>query len=216
MALQVLESNGLWDQECYSIGSLCQTYIDLGKYGEAERLIARAQTMLIPKYPLYSIFMQWLRLWLHVARNERAAADLVWENLAKLPAAGVAVHAPFNHPVIVHLIDRGETEAVLERIRGWRAATTGMRSFRLDYEFDVMEAYARLLSNDLHAGLPRMHAAFATAGKHELISNFAWVSRMMAYLCARAREHGIEADYGKRVAQGKFVLANLYSSGMTG
>ena len=179
---------------------MCQTYIDLGKYGEAERLIARAQTMLIPKYPLYSIFMQWLRLWLHVARNERAAADLVWENLAKLPAAGVAVHAPFNHPVIVHLIDRGETEAVLERIRGWRAATTGMRSFRLDYEFDVMEAYARLLSNDLHAGLPRMHAAFATAGKHELISNFAWVSRMMAYLCARAREHGIEADYGKRVA----------------
>ena len=199
MGLQVLESNGLWDQECYALGSLCQTYIDWGKYSEAEQLIVRAQTMLIPKYPVYSIFMQWLRLWLHVARNERAAANLVWESLVKLPAAGVAVHAPFNHPVIVHLIDRGETDAALERIRGWRAATSGMRSFRLEYEFDVMEAYGRLMSNDLDAGLPRLHAAFATAGKHELLSNFAWVSRMMAYLCARALEHGIETDFVRRL-----------------
>ncbi len=61
MALQVVESNGLSDQECYALGSLCQTYTDWGKYGEAERLIARAQTMLVPKYPVDSIFMQWLR-----------------------------------------------------------------------------------------------------------------------------------------------------------
>jgi len=194
-ALAIVETNGLHDQECFAVGTLCQICIDAGNYGDADRLVERVRDTLVPRYRVYAAMLYWLQLWLNVSRGDRAAAARVWPELERIPAAGVAIHAPFNHPVVVHLSDTGEYAAALDRIGRWRAGLAGMRSPRMDYELDLMEAYVRLTAHEMERGLTLLQRALGAARTHHFLSTHAWVPRMMGFLLARALDHGIETEY---------------------
>jgi ATP/maltotriose-dependent transcriptional regulator MalT/DNA-binding SARP family transcriptional activator len=193
--LALLQANDLPDQECLAVGTHCQICIDAGEYDEAERLIALVRDTLVPRYRVYHAMLYWLELWLAIARDDRGRADAAWHELARVPATGVPIYRPFNHPVIVYLCDTGQHAEALSRIALWRDGVAGMASVRMGYEWDLMEAYVRLGEPDPAPGLEILRRAMSAARSSRFLGTHAWIPRMMAFLLARALDNGIEPGY---------------------
>jgi len=137
----------------------------------------------------------WLELWLLVVEGRMTQAFSLWEDFSRVPVAGAPIHTVFNHAVIFVLAYKGEYADALRRIEGYQRLLKDMQSPVIEFNLLCMETYVRLKSGDAATGEDRLAAMMRIGRANDLTVALCWIPEMMAYLCGRALERGIEANY---------------------
>lgn len=193
--VRIEEQEGVRISPSFSTAGLAHMFLSGGNPREAWPLLEQARAMLSDKRKMEVVYFYWLELWALVLLGETARAHRLWDEFSQMPAIGVPFNTAYNHAAIVLLCERGEFSVALERIDRWRAGLAGMNSPLLDYNLDLMEAHVRVaigIEEDERTALTR---AFGVAARHGFYTNLSWIPRMMASLCARALQLGIERHF---------------------
>jgi len=158
----------------------------------------RMQPVLEQKRPLEMSEHHYLSAWLASARGE---TDLAADRLFLALRCAINSGAPFpiwlTRLALAHVeVERGAIDAAelwLDRAEAFTVAAE--RPF-FTYRMMLARALCALEAGDEKTGLARLEEAFALGREHGLVlRHFWWQPRVLARLCTRALEAGIEAEH---------------------
>ena len=205
-ALRVAHENGLAFNYCTGRMGPCMTALNVGDLEFSRQLFLEMRPFLDRSQLLHYISFLWLELWDCVERSDYEAAARVWEGFKPLPLVGVPIHTAYSHCIIEFIVHEGRYAEALERVQSWRMQLEAMRSPFINFNLLTMEAYVRLMSGDELEGRRVLSEMLALGRAQDFLNNLCWVTRMMSYLCARALEIDVEAEYVQKLIRARNIV----------
>ena len=203
LVLRLAKDEGVMISPAFQLLGHAMALLGIGRVAEGYARLQEARPLLQPGRYMEVVFFHWLEVWAVVLQGDHPRAQALWDAFAKMPAVGVAFHTAYNLPAIFLLAERGDCNEALQRVSRWREMLRGMGSPFLNYNLDLMEAYARLATGDETLAIAALSAAFGAAARCGFYGNLGWVPEMMSRLCAKALEARIESDFVSRLIRRK-------------
>lgn len=163
----------------------------------AEKSLQRAKSLISSRHHMMVIYLYWCEFWCAALLEDQTRLRTLWTGFARIPPAGVPINTAYNMPVVYFLAEEGRFDEALTRIERWKESLAGMRSPFIEFNLDLMEAYARLRCADRDAAATSLRRAFAVGTSAGFKNTLSWMPKVMASLCAFAVEEGIEPGYVK-------------------
>ena len=147
--------------------------------------------------PGFRAWHHWFVVWEALIRKDVArAASYQPEMLRLAQAAGRPVDeavACLMSAQTLHAL--GETSAAFVHVERARAIARAAGSSFLEFMVQLTEAQLALDAGRESEGLDALRAAMALGRRHGFVTSFVWIPAVMAGLCGRALEAGIEPEY---------------------
>ncbi|MFH0351500.1 MAG: BTAD domain-containing putative transcriptional regulator [Chromatiales bacterium] len=177
--------------------------LSAGDMDRAERFLAPMRPLLDPRRPMDLGHYELLQVGLAITRGEGAQfLPAARRNLESSQALGNAMGGEVvgRLSLVVVLMELGEHAEARREIAKMRRFAAKMRSHWLAYNALILEANSYFLTGEEHEGLTRLREAL-TLGRTQGFSNCHpwWQPKVMARLCAKALQAGIEVGYVKHL-----------------
>ena len=111
---------------------------------------------------------------------------------------GILVH---HHALAQTQFERGAYEVAHRQLADGMRMARAMRSFHVEYMCLLVEADFAYREGRPEAGLDAIQGAFTLGREHGILSGAWWRKDLVARLCARALQAGIETEYARRLVQ---------------
>ena len=196
-ALRLAQTTGLHllDSQLFihaAAASLTATDLD-----GAEEWLDRLASTTSPLQPFDAGFHHYLACWLALLRADLPAA---MEHLAHSEKLGSGLGLWFVDASLLHArsliqIQTGNTENATEPAKRLHALARANHSHLFEFMALLLDAQRALDENRETQALDSLAQAMAIGRKQRLLNTYCWLPRVMARLCAKALETGIESDY---------------------
>lgn len=153
--------------------------------------------------PVFRFWHHWLVVWEALIRRDVTRAASYQPEMLRL---GLRDGGPLDQ-VVAHLMSaqvlhaRGETDDASSHVDRGLEIARAVRSPYFEFMARLTEAHLCLDGGRDADGLRALSAAMVLGREHDLVNCHVWIPAVMARLCARALEAGIEVSYVRSLVQ---------------
>jgi DNA-binding SARP family transcriptional activator len=174
-----------------------------GNLEAAEEWLDRLASTTGPLRPYDAGFQHYLACWLALQRGDLPVA---LEHLALSEKLGRDfglwfVDAALWHARAAILLQTGQPSGAAESIANLHALAQSSRSHLFGFMAHLLDAQRAMEESRETQALEALARAMALGRQQRLTNTYCWLPRVMARLCAKALEAGIETDYVRELIQ---------------
>ncbi len=177
--------------------------LSAGKLGAAREFLGRLRAALDSRRLMDVSHHAYLSAWEALLRGDLPRAGAL---AAEALRTAIEIGMPFavaltHHATALVLHEQGERAAAAGHLGRTLEIGRQMRSRLLEFMCSLARAEFALAAGDEAAGLAALREAMALGRRQGLLNTPWWRPQVMARLCARALEHGIEVEYVRRLVR---------------
>ncbi len=196
-ALRLAQTTGLHQLDSHLYVHAASASLTAGDLDGAEEWLDRMASTTSPLPPFDASFQHYLACWLALSRADLPAA---LEHLAHSEKLGKTLGLWFVDANLLQLrsqilIQMGNTAGAAEPAARLYTLARANRSHLFEFMAILLDAQQALDENRESQALASLAQAMAIGRKQRLLNIYCWLPRVMARLCAKALEAGIETEY---------------------
>ena len=210
-ALASAEDSGIhvWDSIPCAVGAMINTTI--GNFAEAQAYLDRMSAALNPNAFVTVTLYHYLAVFVTLFQGD---SDSALEHARTAVQFGMRSGAPYIRAfgyfalgaVLQELDEVEEGAACLEKAR---TLADSIQSNTVAYLCSITRAQYLLQRGEDRAGRKALAEAMAIGRKHGYLNHSAWRSSVMAFLCAKALEAGIEVEYVEELIRKRALVPDV-------
>ncbi len=207
--LDVAAQTGIHLVDSMVQASACFSATIVGDLAMAEASLVRMEQLLDPTWTLHVQQVQYLRAGILLISGDPAAAVKSLEGFEeRLAATGAVTPVVFAELLQAQALAlNGQPEAARDHLPRPRDFAQRFPSLMTEFQADLVEAYSWFSQDEEAQGLAALRQALAVGRRLNAMAIFPfWLPQMLAPLCRRALEAGIEVEYVCRLIRKRGLL----------
>jgi LuxR family transcriptional regulator, maltose regulon positive regulatory protein len=202
-ALRLAQTTGLHLRDSHLFVHAAAASLTAGDLDGAQEWLDRLASTTSPLCPLDASFHHYLACWLALLRADLPAA---MEHLALSEKLNIGLGLWFVDASLLHAraqirLQTGNTRSAAEPAEQLLALARAQRSQLFEFMATLLNAQRALDENLESLALATLAQAMAIGRQQRLLNFYCWLPRVMARLCAKALEAGIETEYVRELVR---------------
>jgi DNA-binding SARP family transcriptional activator len=195
--IRLANTSGVHILDHYLINQNIYGTLSAGDLSGAEVYLDKVKATLSLKYDINTGHYNFLKAWYHALKGERERAiDLLESSTKAGEVGGMTFPTALNQVELAGLLtERKDFKRAEELLKKVNYTATEMKSAMLEIKYLLFMARMSFIRGKVEAGKSALKESFEIMRKKGFVNLPWWRPDVMADLCAKALEHGIEIDY---------------------
>jgi DNA-binding SARP family transcriptional activator len=195
--IRLADTSGVHILDHYLINQNIYGTLSAGDLSGAEVYLDKVKATLSPKYDINTGHYNFLKAWFHALKGEHERAiDLLESSTKAGEVGGMTFPTALNQVELAGLLtERKDFKRAEELLRKVNYTATEMKSAVLEIKHLLFRARMSFMRGKLEAGKSVLKETFKIMREKGFVNLPWWRPDVMADLCTKALEHGIEIDY---------------------